>query len=702
MSQPNLRKLEQEIIPSPAERDRLSRRHPTFHSPGPKKASPLSPNGLNTPMVGTSPTVGYGGVGPGLAPKQSHQPDRSLHGQEELVNPECSRIKADEVPSILLNSLNDLRTEFMQINQAISDTNRKFREFEEMLRGIRSSPLGQRTFLSPSSSVGSNLTEASPAPAIPKDSSGGIMSANSVVFGSKAYEDPIKNLHKSVSISHADITNIDTFDVPNVRLSTRCQIIHPNSVLILLWKPIIASFQFLILAIVLPMVISFPELSPWTILTEGVTILILSIDIVITALTMKIYDDDERIGYMIRDALYLVAGLIAVLPYMAIQSQYPQLLILHMLGLRTLPHNINTSYAIQVARNRLSERLGLSDGFWNLLALSFGLICILHWEACAVWVLGEFTSYISWTNNGTQILNKDLFGKYIFGFYTAVSNTFPLSYRTQNTAEETTFIMFVMGSTVLYASFIATITSFVGFDGSGRLFKQKMDAVNEYLRYKQVPESIRQRVRDFYMIKYRGRYFDEDMLFRELNPTITRDLVTWNCSDLINKVDFLRRSAGDGRDEIFRWKIALALVPCYYVKGEEVFRAGDEGDSMYLIEQGHVVVIVKGKVVHEVYDGEYFGGSPQQVLTLLLGLATDHHAEVALVSGGKRTATIKAAKHCIMYRLWKHDFIKIVEEFDDVKKRIELTYNARLQRVKLECLDEEAEKTERAERGTTA
>ncbi|KAJ3075774.1 hypothetical protein HDU98_007012, partial [Podochytrium sp. JEL0797] len=50
--------------------------------------------------------------------------------------------------------------------------------------------------------------------------------------------------------------------------------------------------------------------------------------------------------------------------------------------------------------------------------------------------------------------------------------------------------------------------------------------------------------------------------------------------DLVQKVAFLNRQEGDGRDEDFLVKIAAALRPVCLVVGDVVFSRGDSGNEM--------------------------------------------------------------------------------------------------------------------------
>ncbi|TPX74354.1 hypothetical protein CcCBS67573_g04386 [Chytriomyces confervae] len=195
-----------------------------------------------------------------------------------------------------------------------------------------------------------------------------------------------------------------------------------------------------------------------------------------------------------------------------------------------------------------------------------------------------------------------------------------------------------------YASIVGTISSFsIGLDVSGRLYKQKIDELKEYMRWKGLDPVTRRKVIKYYEIKYRGKFFEE----------------------LISKVPFLNRKMHDGRDELFLGRIATALTTSYYVPGDIIISAGDMGFEMFFILKGSVNVVVGGSVVGRLQEGSFFG-------------------ELALIANIPRTATIQAAATCVVYVLARKDFEKILPEYEDVRNGLDVIYLERMARVKQE------------------
>jgi CRP-like cAMP-binding protein len=107
------------------------------------------------------------------------------------------------------------------------------------------------------------------------------------------------------------------------------------------------------------------------------------------------------------------------------------------------------------------------------------------------------------------------------------------------------------------------------------------------------------------------------------------------------------------------------ILPCVYPrhldKAEILFRAGDPGDALYIIARGKVEVLTDG------LRGAESGGA---IARLGQGQA---FGEMSLLSGGARTATIRAIEDTDLLKIGKEDFDRLVaadRQLADAVKRI--------------------------------
>jgi CRP-like cAMP-binding protein len=108
------------------------------------------------------------------------------------------------------------------------------------------------------------------------------------------------------------------------------------------------------------------------------------------------------------------------------------------------------------------------------------------------------------------------------------------------------------------------------------------------------------------------------------------------------------------------------ILPCIREQklrgGEILFRAGDPGDALYIVAHGKVEVLTNGQP----------GIDPSGSAIAALG---EGHAfgEMSLLSGGPRTATIRAAEDTELLKIGKDDFDRLVatdRQLADAVKRI--------------------------------
>lgn len=96
-----------------------------------------------------------------------------------------------------------------------------------------------------------------------------------------------------------------------------------------------------------------------------------------------------------------------------------------------------------------------------------------------------------------------------------------------------------------------------------------------------------------------------------------------------------------------RTLIAEKLVEMRYAEGETIIKEGEHDETFYIIEKGEVEVYLLSahgnkKVLTTLHDGDFFG-------------------EMALLTGHKRTATVRAITDVRVFRLDKDSFKQILE-----------------------------------------
>jgi len=100
--------------------------------------------------------------------------------------------------------------------------------------------------------------------------------------------------------------------------------------------------------------------------------------------------------------------------------------------------------------------------------------------------------------------------------------------------------------------------------------------------------------------------------------------------------------------------LVLHFKPFTADPGERIIRAGDTADALYLISKGEVEVSVDGNRIGTMGPGQYFG-------------------EIALLSGGRRSADVTALDYSRFAKLTKHDFRRFLRKHPDIQAQFAAT-----------------------------
>ncbi|KAJ3179664.1 anaphase-promoting complex subunit Hcn1 [Geranomyces variabilis] len=307
----------------------------------------------------------------------------------------------------------------------------------------------------------------------------------------------------------------------------------------------------------------------------------------------------------------------------------------------------------------LQGALGVGDSFTALVMYVATLAAYFHVFSCSIFLLGRIYEFDGWEDTA-YLIAKNPGAQYTFGMFTAAFQA--EAFRPKQIGEQWNLILSAIISAGLHGAVLGTVSALINsLDPLGRMYKQKIEEVNEYMKYKGIGVDIRKKVREYFHLKYRGKYFNEGTILYELNDSLRQEIVIHNCRELITQVSFLCRNVGDGRDENFLGRIAMALKPVYYVTGDTIFEQGRVGNEMYFIIFGSVEVIIGSKQIGSLTSGAFFG-------------------EVALLGQTPRTATIKAVSNVMAYQLDGSDFDQILCDFPDVAVMIRRVYEERMTR----------------------
>ncbi|KAJ3212078.1 hypothetical protein HDU67_004084 [Dinochytrium kinnereticum] len=330
-----------------------------------------------------------------------------------------------------------------------------------------------------------------------------------------------------------------------------------------------------------------------------------------------------------------------------------------------------TNPLIQRFSKSLQHKLGIGSNFMSVIMFITLLLLFLHFNACLIAILknGEARKDRSLAEeiemqalqsnamyfgvqSGNDITftydkNEPIWSKYALFFLASTANGLSVSgYDPTNRIEQIFHSILAIVGSVIYALVVGAVASFsMGLDAAGKRYREKLDEVNEFMDEAELPETLRAKIQNFFMLKYRGKYFDKGAIMSELNHSLQSDILLESLREFLGKVPFFHRNESDGRDNVFVCRLAEIVAYEYFVAGNNVFVQGQKGHDMYFILQGTADIIVNGNKVGGLGEGSFFG-------------------EVALIDSAVRSATIQASSHLVLIRLGKADLNPILDDVD--------------------------------------
>lgn len=179
-------------------------------------------------------------------------------------------------------------------------------------------------------------------------------------------------------------------------------------------------------------------------------------------------------------------------------------------------------------------------------------------------------------------------------------------------------------------------------------YAEVINQLQEYMRQKQLPLNLRNRILQYFAFKYRNRYFKESLINSLLSENLRKEANLHVCKSLIKNVSLFAEL-----NPMQLSKVVDCLIPEIFLPNDTIIHAGTYGDAMYFLFSGTVAVYTRsGKEICHLQDGAYFGE-----ISLLL-------------KGHLRSATIVALETSQIYRLKKRDFEKNLVTTKAVKQKM--------------------------------
>ncbi|XP_060594853.1 potassium/sodium hyperpolarization-activated cyclic nucleotide-gated channel 2-like isoform X3 [Ruditapes philippinarum] len=297
----------------------------------------------------------------------------------------------------------------------------------------------------------------------------------------------------------------------------------------------------------------------------------------------------------------------------------------------------------------------------------FNLICLMfllgHWNGCLQFLVPTLQDFPKdcWVSI-EELQDAHWAHQYTWSLFKALSHMLCIGYGRfppQNMTDTWLTILSMLSGATCYALFLGHTTTIIqSFDTSRRLYNEKFKQVEEYMIYRKLPRSLRQKVAEYYEHRYQGKMFDEERILGELNECLRQDVINHNCRSLVASVPFFTNA-----DPQFVSEVVSKLQFEVFQAGDYIIREGTMGSKMYFIQEGIVdVITTEGEVATSLSDGSYFG-------------------EICLLTNAKRVASVRAETYVNLYSLSVEHFKDVLDRYPVMRRTMESVAAERLTKI---------------------
>jgi CRP-like cAMP-binding protein len=289
------------------------------------------------------------------------------------------------------------------------------------------------------------------------------------------------------------------------------------------------------------------------------------------------------------------------------------------------------------------------------------LLMVLQVLGCAYIAVGYSVGFGAsrWTP-GKDFEEASFWTQWLFVFFwatRAVTGVGGEAPPPQNTLEDG--FMFIVAFFLLFvaAAIVASVIDLVkGVRAEASAHQLQMSTINVFMAQKNISPELQNRVRAHFISQHsraKGIKAKPMEMIKDLPSRLRSQVAMQMNGDILKKVPLFV-----GAEHAFLHELAQRLEEEIFAPGDVICEEGEEGDEMFFVSRGSVEIVLhydaetnSGDVVASLSEGAYFG-------------------EISLLTGGARTATVRAANYCTIYVLSKRDLDAATTAFPDERRKL--------------------------------
>ncbi|KAJ3210099.1 Potassium/sodium hyperpolarization-activated cyclic nucleotide-gated channel 2 [Dinochytrium kinnereticum] len=357
---------------------------------------------------------------------------------------------------------------------------------------------------------------------------------------------------------------------PNRILSFKSFMIHPESYFARGWNTLL-KVTLIFQLLVVPFGLGFPE---YAYLLQVQCALLLPVWILSTFIDSRTVVLSEKGSSLISQAhlfrrylrSFLPLDVIFRMPYPflieAMTKDPDKLLYLRVLSVINICAVLRSAVFgpswVEAADKKIRNVLHINSNVTRTAAILLGMAFYWYWSSCIKnWLRCVFKEHLE--GSFTQ--------RFTYGVYSSASEMLSSGFGSTppSSSRDRWFTIFnmILGA-VFLALLVASVTTMLSsLDSSGRMFREKLDEVQQYMLYKKLDEDLRKQIISYFEFKYsKAKLFDEAKILSELNGPL-------------RMVPFFR-DAGDA----FISSVVTMLKVNHFLAGDHIISEDTSGEEM--------------------------------------------------------------------------------------------------------------------------
>jgi len=295
-------------------------------------------------------------------------------------------------------------------------------------------------------------------------------------------------------------------------------------------------------------------------------------------------------------------------------------------------------------------------GYLRVIKFLTLVLLLIHWVACLWFALAYADGFPSdsWVV-AAGIEASGPISQYVRSLYWTITTMTTVGYGDITPGRTSEYLLagvvMLLGAS-LYAFIIGGVASLLSnIHLSRNRYREHTEAVEQYLRARQVPMALGDRVHSYYeYLWHRRKGLDEGKLLNDLPHSLRLEILLHLARDILQQVPIFQHCS-----PLLRDALVTSLVPATYAPGDYLTRHGEVGQEIIFITRGQV----------EIFADE----SNSPIATLGPG---DYFGHLALALREQRSGFARANGYCEALILEKEQYDSIRNDYPEFREVIKL------------------------------